>query len=82
MSKKIKEQIVNTLGISNVLTDFSSVVIGKKYARMDEIGVRFCITIDHQTLKDGSFTLRDRDNRNQIRSKDVGFLIEFISKMT
>ncbi|MFH1126056.1 MAG: glycine--tRNA ligase [Candidatus Altiarchaeota archaeon] len=41
--------------------------IGKKYARADEIGVPYCITIDYDTLKDNTVTLRDRDTRNQRR---------------
>lgn len=41
--------------------------IGKRYARADEIGVPFCITIDYDTLKDGTVTLRDRDSMKQRR---------------
>jgi glycyl-tRNA synthetase len=41
--------------------------IGRRYRRMDEIGVAACITIDHQTLKDGTVTLRDRDTMEQKR---------------
>jgi len=43
--------------------------IGKRYARFDEIGVPLCITIDYQTLKDETVTLRDRDTWKQIRAK-------------
>lgn len=41
--------------------------IGKRYARMDEIGVPYCITIDYDTLEDDTVTLRDRDTMKQIR---------------
>jgi glycyl-tRNA synthetase len=41
--------------------------IGKRYRRMDAIGVPFCITIDHQTLEDNTVTLRDRDTMIQER---------------
>ena len=41
--------------------------IGKRYARMDEIGTPFCITIDGQTLTDQTVTLRDRDTAVQER---------------
>lgn len=41
--------------------------IGKRYARADEIGVPYCATVDHQTLKDGTITLRDRDTTKQVR---------------
>jgi len=43
--------------------------IGRRYARFDEIGVPLCITIDYQTLKDETVTLRDRDTWKQVRSK-------------
>jgi len=41
--------------------------IGKRYARMDEIGTPFCITIDYETLEGKGVTLRDRDSREQVR---------------
>ncbi len=41
--------------------------IGKRYRRQDEIGTPYCLTIDHQTLEDGTVTLRDRDSMEQTR---------------
>ena len=41
--------------------------IGKRYRRQDAIGTPFCITIDHETLKDNCVTLRDRDTMEQTR---------------
>jgi len=41
--------------------------IGRRYARADETGIPLGITIDYDTLKDGSVTLRDRDSWKQIR---------------
>lgn len=41
--------------------------IGKRYSRLDAVGVPFCITIDHQTLEDDSITIRERDSLKQIR---------------
>ena len=41
--------------------------IGRRYARSDEIGIFYSMTIDHQTLKDGTITLRERDSKNQKR---------------
>lgn len=41
--------------------------IGKRYAKHDEVGTPFCITIDGQTLEDGTVTLRDRDTTDQVR---------------
>ncbi|NPA85883.1 MAG: glycine--tRNA ligase [bacterium] len=41
--------------------------IGKRYRRMDEIGTPFCVTVDYQTLQDGTVTLRFRDTMQQER---------------
>ncbi|MDR1528670.1 MAG: glycine--tRNA ligase [Puniceicoccales bacterium] len=41
--------------------------IGRRYRRMDEIGTPYCITVDFDSLKDGTFTLRDRDSMQQER---------------
>jgi len=41
--------------------------IGRRYARADEIGTPYCVTVDHQTLKDDTLTIRDRDTAAQIR---------------
>ncbi|MDD2325677.1 MAG: glycine--tRNA ligase [Alphaproteobacteria bacterium] len=41
--------------------------IGKRYARMDEAGTPFCITVDGDTLKDQTVTIRNRDTATQER---------------
>jgi glycyl-tRNA synthetase len=41
--------------------------IGKRYRRHDEIGTPWCLTIDHQTLEDGTVTVRERDSLAQER---------------
>ena len=41
--------------------------IGKRYRRQDEVGTPFGITVDHQTMQDGTVTLRDRDAMSQVR---------------
>ena len=41
--------------------------IGRRYARADEIGIFFSMTVDHQTLEDGTVTLRERDSKDQNR---------------
>ena len=43
--------------------------IGRRYARADEIGTPLGITIDYQTLKDDTVTIRDRDSWKQVRTK-------------
>jgi len=41
--------------------------IGRRYRRQDEIGTPWCVTIDFQTLDDGTVTIRDRDTMKQER---------------
>jgi glycyl-tRNA synthetase len=41
--------------------------IGKRYARMDEIGTPYCVTIDHDSLKNKDVTVRERDSTDQTR---------------
>jgi glycyl-tRNA synthetase len=41
--------------------------IGKLYARQDEIGTPFCVTVDHESLEDNAVTVRDRDTWEQER---------------
>ncbi|MCS7211977.1 MAG: glycine--tRNA ligase, partial [Chloroherpetonaceae bacterium] len=41
--------------------------IGRRYRRQDEIGTPYCFTIDHDTLKDDTVTVRDRDTTHQER---------------
>jgi glycyl-tRNA synthetase len=41
--------------------------IGKRYARMDEAGTPFCVTVDGQTIDDQTVTVRDRDTGHQVR---------------
>src|SRR5439155_954232 len=41
--------------------------IGRRYRRQDEVGTPFGITVDHDTMKDGTVTLRDRDAMTQVR---------------
>ena len=50
----------------NVIYDASGSV-GRRYARSDEIGTPFCVTIDGDSLKNNDVTIRDRDSTKQIR---------------
>ena len=55
--------------------------IGRRYARMDEVGTPFCVTVDFDTLKDGTVTVRDRDSTRQVRvasSEIVGAIGELL----
>jgi glycyl-tRNA synthetase len=51
--------------------------IGRRYARADEAGVSLGITVDYDTLKDSTITVRDRDSWKQVRSalKDLPRLL-------
>jgi len=43
--------------------------VGRRYARADEIGIPYCITIDFDSLKDKAVTIRDRETTKQQRVK-------------
>ena len=50
----------------NVIYDQSG-AIGRRYRRQDAIGTPFCLTVDFDTLENGTVTLRDRDTLKQER---------------
>ncbi len=56
-----------TSGIPSTYDDSGS--IGRRYARADEVGVPYAVTIDYQTLEDDTVTLRFRDTKEQVRVK-------------
>ena len=43
--------------------------VGRRYRRQDAIGTPLCLTVDHDSIKDDSVTLRFRDSMEQIRVK-------------
>ncbi len=53
--------------------------IGRRYARQDEVGTPFCVTIDSQTLEDQTVTVRERDSREQYRVAS-GQIVDVIAK--
>ncbi|MDR2902280.1 MAG: glycine--tRNA ligase [Lactobacillales bacterium] len=55
---------LNAFGYTSLDTKQS---IGKRYARHDEIGTPFCITVDYQSKEDQTVTIRDRDTMRQDR---------------
>lgn len=55
--------------------------IGRRYRRMDEIGTPYCVTVDYDTLKDNTVTLRFRDSMQQIRVP-ISQLVSEIKKAT
>ena len=70
--------------IFDVLSDSCRVIwdgrgnIGKRYRYQDEIGTPYCITVDYETLENGTVTVRDRDSMKQVRVKTED-LEEYIS---
>ena len=52
-------------GCSSYYDDSGS--IGRRYARMDEIGTPCCVTVDYDTKSDGTVTVRERDTAEQVR---------------
>jgi glycyl-tRNA synthetase len=55
--------------------------IGKLYARQDEIGTPFCVTVDHQSLEDEAVTVRDRDTWEQERVKVADLQEHLLSRL-
>ncbi|MFX1278644.1 MAG: glycine--tRNA ligase [Promethearchaeota archaeon] len=53
--------------------------IGKRYRRQDELGTKWCITIDYESLEDNTVTLRERDSMGQIRI-NISKLPEIVKK--
>jgi glycyl-tRNA synthetase len=64
-AQEVHQLLVNE-GFSAELDEAGS--IGRRYARADEAGVPLGITVDYDTLKDGSVTVRDRDTWQQVRT--------------
>jgi glycyl-tRNA synthetase len=65
MAQKVYTALANDF---DVFLDGSG-SIGRRYARADEVGVPYCVTVDYDSLKDGTVTLRERDSRTQERVK-------------
>lgn len=70
--KKAREVFENLKGeFGNVIWDDNG-NIGKRYRRQDEIGTPYTVTIDFDTLENGTVTVRDRDTTKQERIKIDG----------
>ncbi len=54
--------------------------VGRRYARNDEIGTIYCVTVDFESLEDDAITIRNRDDTKQIRVK-IDDLKETIRKL-
>ncbi len=65
---EMSERLLGTLrtaGFPSMLDTSGS--IGRRYARMDEVGTPFGITVDYESLEDGTVTIRERDTKKQVR---------------
>ncbi len=66
----LAEKVLARLRSAGLRCNYSeSASIGKRYAKSDEIGVKHAITVDYQSLEDGTVTIRDRDTAEQKRIK-------------
>ena len=79
LSREIYQSLVSITGLRAELDTSRS--IGRRYARADEIGVPWAITIDHESIEDGTVTVRRRDAQMQVRT-ELGPLLESIAKGT
>jgi len=70
---EIAKELINEFSSEVNLSYDEKDAIGRRYRRQDAIGTPYCVTIDHQTLEDNTFTLRDRDSMKQkrINNKDL-----------
>ena len=66
LSTKIFERLCNSNRVVPTIDAFGK-SIGKRYARADEIGIPWAITVDHQSIEDYTVTVRRRDDQKQIR---------------
>jgi glycyl-tRNA synthetase len=65
-TREVHQKLVNE-GIASELDETGS--IGRRYARADEAGVPLGVTVDYETLKNGTVTVRDRDTWQQVRAR-------------
>ena len=76
---EIAEKIVHNLKFEFNCQYDDKDSIGRRYRRQDAIGTPYCITIDHQTIDDGSVTIRYRDSMKQERVK-IEALLDIIKE--
>ena len=73
--------LLTRAGLSSKLDD-SGQSVGRRYARTDEQGIPYAFTIDHETLKDNTITMREMDTMKQIRlpiAEAAGTLMDLTS---
>ena len=64
----IARKVFDLLRDTDIVCSYdSSGTVGRRYARNDEIGTPFCITVDSESIQNSDVTIRDRDSQKQIR---------------
>lgn len=79
IAKKIYNDAIKA-GLTAIYDENGS--IGRRYARVDEIGVPYAITIDYQTIEDNTATIRFRDTKEQIRIKTDEIIKWILNKLS
>ncbi len=77
IARKLTGQINGLRMIKAELDNSKS--IGRRYARADEIGIPWAITVDHTTTEDSTVTIRRRDDQKQIRA-NIDDVIDSLAK--
>ena len=79
---EIAKKIATDLRKAGIATFYDeSGSVGRRYRRQDEIGTPWCITVDFDSLKDRTVTLRDRDTMKQERIKIEGIIKNISDKI-
>ncbi|MGE5832692.1 MAG: glycine--tRNA ligase [Methanomicrobiales archaeon] len=80
---RMATEIAAGLTRAGIFVEFDeSGAIGRRYRRQDEIGTPFAVTVDYQSIEDGTVTVRERDGMTQVRVKKdalAGVLSDLIS---
>ena len=79
MAHDIHRRICSTPNLASYYDGSGS--IGRRYARADEVGVPWAVTVDQESMQDGTVTIRHRDDGEQVRIQ-VDDLVETLSKGT
>ncbi len=76
IAAEITGKVCSIPGIKAIIDTSRS--IGRRYARADEIGIPWAVTVDHQSIQDGTVTIRRRDDQSQVRA-DVASLLDLLT---
>lgn len=77
VAEKLHADLVDNYGDQGLIEYDPKQNIGKRYARMDEVGCPYCFTIDGETMEDQTVTVRDRDSKTQERI-GIDRVVEFL----